>query len=234
MAADKIITISAVYRNRILQDKRLSAIIEQIHNKVMIIPNGVDPYWIKSKVLCRKSINDKDAVQLLYIGKFDKGKNVINLINAVKSLNQKNGNKVKLTLIGGKGNVEKKVLDSIKDDYSFNYVGRVDDLEKLQIYFQQSDIFTMPSRAETFGLVYMEALLQGLPILYTKNEGIDGFYDDSIGEKIENSSSEEIQSKIERLISNHDQYNFNIEEFSINHDWKRIAEVYRQLYTTIK
>ncbi len=42
----------------------------------------------------------------------------------------------------------------------------------------------MPSRAETFGLVYVEALLNGLPILYTKNEGIDEMYD-NVGEAVD-------------------------------------------------
>lgn len=232
--ADKIITISAVYKDRILKNNHLSSIIGEVQHKVMVVPNGVDPYWIESKVLCRKDFNSKNTIQLLYIGKFDKGKNVINLVNAVKKLNQKKANTVKLVLIGGKGNDEKRILDSIKDNHSFKYVGRVDNLKMLQTYFQKSDIFTMPSKAETFGLVYIEALLQGLPVLYTKNEGIDGFYDDSIGEKVENTSVEEIQNKIERLISNYDQYNFNTNDLSVNHDWKRIAEVYHKLYTPLK
>ena len=29
----------------------------------------------------------------------------------------------------------------------------------------------MPSKHETFGLVYAEAMTQGLPVIYTKNEG---------------------------------------------------------------
>ncbi|WP_370895435.1 glycosyltransferase family 4 protein [Chryseobacterium gossypii] len=229
--ASKIITISAVYKNRIFEDERLSSIIDKIKDKVEIIPNGVDPYWIQNKVSARKQITDKDIIQLLYIGKFDKGKNIVNLIKAVKNINQnKNSPKLRLTLIGAKGNDEKRTLDLIKNDVYFNYLGRIDDLRELKKHFQQSDIFTMPSKAETFGLVYVEALLQGLPVLYTKNEGIDGFYNDSIGEKVENTSVEEIQNKIEKLILNYYQYNFNIVELSQNHDWKKIAEIYRQLY----
>ncbi|UFH32252.1 glycosyltransferase family 4 protein [Chryseobacterium sp. C-71] len=230
LAADKIITISAVYKNRMSDDERLAPIILEIKNKITVIPNGLDPYWIDSKVSVRKQIENKDVIQLLYIGKFDKGKNVINLVNAVKNLNKNSTNNFALTLIGGKGNDEKRVLSAIKDQSCFNYVGRVDDLTQLKRYFQKSDIFTMPSKAETFGLVYMEALLQGLPILYTKNEGIDGLYEDLIGEKVENTSVREIENKIQLLLSNYNHYNFSIEKFSKNHDWKRIAEVYRQLY----
>ena len=34
----------------------------------------------------------------------------------------------------------------------------------------------MPSRYETFGLVYGEAMSQGLPIIYSKGQGVDGYF----------------------------------------------------------
>ncbi|MGB0084920.1 MAG: glycosyltransferase [Rhodomicrobiaceae bacterium] len=36
--------------------------------------------------------------------------------------------------------------------------------------------FVLPSRPETYGMVYVEALLAGLPILWSQNEGVDGFF----------------------------------------------------------
>ena len=36
----------------------------------------------------------------------------------------------------------------------------------------------LPARNETFGMVYVEALLSGVPILYTAGSGIDGYLDD--------------------------------------------------------
>lgn len=38
--------------------------------------------------------------------------------------------------------------------------------------------FVLPSHNETFGMSYVEALLAGVPILYSKGTGIDGFVDD--------------------------------------------------------
>lgn len=228
--ANKIITISAVYKKRMLEDPRLSHIMSDIQQKLMVIPNGVDPFWIESKVMNRKIVENEKNIQLLYIGKFNKGKNVFNLINAVKNHNHKIQNKIKLTLIGGGGNDEKRILDSIKNDHSFEFVGKVDSLPVLKSYYERCDFFTMPSKAETFGLVYIEALLQGLPVMYTQNEGIDGFYDDSIGEKVEDTSVSAIERGLERLIQKRDHYSFDMEQLLKNHDWKRIAEVYQQLY----
>ncbi|PWW19730.1 MULTISPECIES: glycosyltransferase [unclassified Chryseobacterium] len=232
--ANKIITISAVYKKRMLEDSRLSHILENVQQKLTVVPNGVDPYWIESKVMKRNVVKNEKSIQLLYIGKFNKGKNVFNLINAVKNYNHKVQNKIKLTLIGGGGNDEKRILDSIKNDPSFEFVGKVESLPVLKSYYERSDFFTMPSKAETFGLVYIEALLQGLPVMYTQNEGIDGFYDDSIGEKVEDISVSAIERALERLIQKQDHYSFDMEQLLENHDWKRIAEVYQQLYTEKK
>jgi len=39
--------------------------------------------------------------------------------------------------------------------------------------------FVLPSRPETYGMVYAEALLAGVPVLWSKNEGIDGLFNDA-------------------------------------------------------
>ena len=36
----------------------------------------------------------------------------------------------------------------------------------------------MPSKYETFGLVYPEAMSRGIPIVYTKNQGFDKYFED--------------------------------------------------------
>src|SRR5690606_8580920 len=83
---------------------------------------------------------------------------------------------------------------------------------------------------ETFGLVYVEAMLQGLPILYTANEGIDGFYEEKIGEKVTSSGVEEIKQKLLKLMRNYDSYNIPTEKLLLNHNWKNIVLIHQDLY----
>lgn len=222
--SNKVITISQVYKDRLLKQQSLS---DLIHGKVELIPNGVDPFWV-SNITPKK---DKIEPKLIYVGKFNKGKNVINLILAVLFLKDKYPD-IKLQLIGGGGSEQEKIKKLIKiHSDTLSYKDKISNKEVLCKYYQSNYIFAMPSKHETFGLVYIEALLQGLPVLYTQQEGIDGSYDNSIGEKIENFSKYEIADKIEKIIDNYDQYDFNQQYIANNHNWKNIAKQTELLYS---
>ena len=47
-------------------------------------------------------------------------------------------------------------------------------------FIGENDIFVMPSINETFGLVYAEAMSQGLPVIYTKGQGFDKQFNDGL------------------------------------------------------
>lgn len=63
--------------------------------------------------------------------------------------------------------------------------------------------FVMPSLAESYGLVYAEALLSGLPILYGKDRAIDGYFDaDKIGYACNPADVQDIACGIIHLLDN--------------------------------
>ncbi len=51
------------------------------------------------------------------------------------------------------------------------------DLLQVQETMNRYAAFVMPSRRETYGMVYVEALLAGVPILSSRDQGIDGLFD---------------------------------------------------------
>lgn len=228
--ASKVILISEAYKNRLLSNETIANFIK---DKCIVLPNGVDKFWLENSVEVR-SINKADFINILYVGNFNSGKNVENLIKAVLLLDSKYGN-VKLSLVGGSGSSHKRVIKLIDENpHILKYYGKVMDKDKLLSIYRNHQIFAMPSKGETFGLVYIEALLQGLPVLYTRGEGIDGLYGNEIGEAVDNSSVQEIEFKLTTLIENFDNCDFNIEEIKTNHNWKKIADKYINLYNTIK
>lgn len=225
--ASRVILISKTYQDRVLSDPKINPII---NSKFALIPNGIDDYWIRNSEERKREINE--IPQLLFIGKFSKGKNVMKLIQAVEILEQQ-GIVCKLNLVGGGGEMESKVLDYIKNIDSITYHGKIYDKERLKEFYCNSDIFTMPSKAETFGLVYIEALSQGIPTVFTKNEGIDGLYSNNIGEAVDCDSVQSIAQGIKKIVLNYIEYDFNPKEIIKNHDWKEIAIEYKEVYETM-
>ncbi len=72
--------------------------------------------------------------------------------------------------------------------------------------------FVLPSFPETFGLVFVEALSSGIPVIYSRNAGIDGYFDDyQVGLAVNHRSVEEIAAAIEDIIENNRRYTQNIE-----------------------
>lgn len=65
----------------------------------------------------------------------------------------------------------------------------------------------MPSIIETFGMVYLEALLSGTPILYSQNVGIDGYFKDlEIGVKVEPTNTESVKAGVRDMLINSGRY----------------------------
>lgn len=202
---------------------------EDVMAKLIVIPNGVDDFWIKnSKDFISKPI---DKFKILYVGTFIKRKKLLELQQVIIELSEDCGIDCVLSIVGEGGEQTEKILGNIeKYPELFNYYGKVNQKEKLEEIYNDCHIFAMPSKHETFGLVYVEAMLQGLPILYTAKEGIDGFYDEKIGEKVFTSEVTEIKQKLLKLINNYNSYIIPTEKLIENHNWENIALIYQKIY----
>ena len=98
----------------------------------------------------------------------------------------------------------------------------------------RSDIFVMPSIYETFGIVYIEAMSQGLPLIYTRGQGFDGqFKEGEVGYSVQSDSPSEISERVKAILKNYDYISekclSNVDKFS----WDRIAGDYKKLYEGI-
>lgn len=231
--AKSIILISASSKTKLLQLRSLKRSRDKLKNKLVTLPNGVDPYWIDNAVVAKGlKLKASSTVGLIYVGTFIKRKKLLEIQYAVIELNKKaRQNKVHLHIVGGGGASETEVAELINQyEEHFTYHGKIYDKTELANLYHTADIFVMPSLSETFGLVYVEAMLQGLPILYTANEGIDGFYPESIGEKVQTPTVQEIGEKLSVMIENLNGYSIPTEALKQNHDWAEIAKQYLSIY----
>jgi glycosyltransferase involved in cell wall biosynthesis len=69
----------------------------------------------------------------------------------------------------------KRLLDSVPSAANIHLTGNMENARFCEILPDYA-AFVRPSYPETFGMVYLEALLAGIPVLHTKNTGIDGYF----------------------------------------------------------
>lgn len=113
-----------------------------------------------------RDTNEKNEIKFLFSGQYIDRKNIINTINAFKSIENEN---IKLNLIGG-GELRKQVTDLIKEDSRIKDLGFIQPRDLPNIY-DKSDIFLMPSKHDGWALVINEAMAAGMPIISTNKVG---------------------------------------------------------------
>jgi len=195
-------------------------------SKSMIIPNGINQSYLSSDKPKKRDLHN--PMELLYVGSFLKRKNVPDLIRLVDNL------PARLTIVGAGGRAEKKVQKMAGNSDKVTFLGSIKDQARLKEIYTSSDIFIMTSGRETFGLVYIEAMSQGLPVIYSKNTGIDGLFEEgSVGYPVTPGSISEMQQGLEKISLNYQETSENciIEARRLN--WGNLAERYFDLYTQI-
>lgn len=140
-------------------------------DKITQIPYGVD--------LCefKKIKKEDDIFRIIFVGSMTLAKGVHYLIQAFSELNLRNA---ELLLIGPLDREMKPVF--MKYAGKFKWIGYVPQKE-LYKYYSQSSVFVLNSIDDGFGMVILQAMACGLPVICTTNtggpdvirEGKDGF-----------------------------------------------------------
>ena len=225
--ATKIIFISNAYKTKII--KYIPECYKQeIIDKSVVIPNGIDNYFLENIGQPKKL--KKQTLNLVYTGRIDKNKNLDTTIKCCNKM-LKNKYSVNFTIIGS---IAYKKYNKILKKYNFiNYMGQKNKEEIINIY-KDMDIFVMPSKHETFGLVYAEALTQGPPVIYTKNEGFDQLFEDGeVGYAIKYNDYLKMEQRINNIVENYEKISKNCIEKSLIFNWNDIADKYMNIYKEI-
>ena len=227
--AKYVIFISPVYKEHVLERMVPPKYRDIIEAKSIVIPNGINNFFLNSTPLtCQNKMQGK-RIRLVYVGEVNKNKNITTTLKACELLEEK-GYLPSLTIVG-------RISDT-----SFSNIG----CQKYVDYHQQcpkedvikflrgNDIFVMPSINETFGLSYVEALSQGLPIIYSKGQGIDGYFDEgSVGYHVDKKNAQDIAISVERILQDYPNMSSRCIEAAKPFSWSRIAGEYLQLYENV-
>lgn len=219
-------TIKLLYKNRTDIDWL---------DRCTIIPNGVNDFWLENRYKS-KLIAGKNQINILQVSRLNRRKNVDKSILAIKELLSREIN-VQL-FVAGEGRERDSLEALIRDnglEKSVKLIGFLSERSDMLKLYRESDIFLMPSEGETFGISYIEALTQGLPVIGLKKTGVSAYFKDKeVGEFLETASPSVIADAIERIMQNYEQISKNCIYETEQFDWKNITNLYIEMYDEVK
>lgn len=167
-----------------------------ISGKVKIIDNIVNPMDLNC---LEDNIEDIDCI---FVGRFEYQKNPSRFVEIIKHVKEYLPN-IKCTMIG-EGSLKSDVLKFINDLMLENNINVMDYQSNPYKFINKSKVLYMPSRYEGFGLVALESMLIGTPVVCHKVTGLDRIVKDDTGLITNNDS--QIISEIVRLIKDKNYY----------------------------
>lgn len=219
--AEKIIFLSPSYQQYLAKFRCDT-------KKYVIIPNAVNDYWFSN---ANKQKKRHDPLSLIYVGEISARKNVITTIYVLAELAQKQMQAV--FHIVGSGEEEescRRLAERIGVSDRVFFHGWQQEKEKIRELYNQADIFVMPSLRETFGTVYIEAISQGLPVIYTRGQGIDGYFErGTVGYSCDPHNIHEITSAITAISEQYESISAECVAASKRFQWKTVAKQYNEV-----
>jgi len=164
--ADKIISVSNYTKNMLIDKYGIKK------DKIEVVHNGVEETVREDLPLALKPLKDLGYKVVLYLGRITLQKGVDYLIYAAKKVLEKNP-KVIFVIVGS-GDMQEQMMSlaaslGILDKVIFTGFLRGEDRTRI---FQAADLCVMPSVSEPFGIVPLEAVAFGTPVLVSKQSGV--------------------------------------------------------------
>lgn len=212
---------------------------------VEVIPHGIELHkWIPlDQKDCREAIGESnDSFVIVFVGYVGPVKGVHLLVEAIKRL-YPDLNRLKAYIIGPTGpNAETESISSYVQTLMNNainlpveFLGFLDNTSKqFRQYLSAADVFVLPSLNEAQGLVVLEALAMGKPVIASDVGGLGEMIGKDIGYTVTPGDIDNLAATIRYLCNNPrevDRLKSNCRSFvEHNYTWSSIAKRYIDLF----
>ena len=197
---------------------------ERLRARSAVIPNGIAPAWLDGQPRERLG----DTVRVGFAGLMNRRKRPLDALAAVHAADAR-GARSYVLRAAGEGPLEAKVKAALAPGDRF--LGRLHGMDEMKRFYAGCDALLVPSSAETFGMVYLEAMSQGVPVIYTRGQGFDGqFPEGTVGYS---AACGDVREQADRLIQIADGYaerSLRCVEGAAEYAWPVVAKKWAALY----
>ncbi len=221
------------------EKEHLISYYDAVPEAISVIPCGVNLniFKIIEKRIARSRLGFKEEGIILFVGRVVPIKGIDKLLMALNHLEYTE--QLKLLVIGGDKNCQneinriKDLSKNLKTDRTVTFLGLVDQ-ETLPYFYSAADVCVLPSHYESFGLVALESLACGTPVIATDVGGVRSYVrDGETGYIVLDNTPQLLAEKIalalnrptENICSNH-----AIRESVLKFSWSNIAEATLRVY----
>lgn len=216
--------------------------------KISVIPCGVDPdlFTPRDSLQSKAHLDLSPRRFILFVGRIDPVKGIDTLLKAMALVKNKltNGKGVTLLIIGG--NIDnsdyskdnemqrlKQLTDRLDLKNSITFLG-AQRHDQLPYFYSASELCVLPSRYESFGMVALEAMACGTPVIASKVGGLTSFIQDEItGFLVPEEDENSLAEKIFTLLNDQSLKNrlgINARSRARSFSWQSIAPQMTSLY----
>ncbi len=203
---DKIICVSEFTRQK----------MEDLFNlpveNLVVLNNCIDPYLLPGqnenkdeKLLSKLGFTKNDLVlmTLTRLSSKELYKGYDHVLESIYELKKKYPS-IKYLIVGKYDDREKQRIDAIVERLSLQqqvvFTGFISD-EELSRHYHAADLYVMPSKKEGFGIVFIEAMLYGLPVIAGNKDGsTDALLQGRLGLLVDPDDKAAITASIEKVM----------------------------------
>jgi glycosyltransferase involved in cell wall biosynthesis len=183
--------------------KGIEALVPSSGKRIMVIPNMIREDMFLPPAKPKK----RDPFIFIWAGRLEHVKGIDLLLEAAKLLSERSDRPFFIRLAGKgslRGELEQQAIQmDISDRVVF--LGRLS-REDMQKEMQGADCFVLPSRYEAFGVVLIEAMATGLPVIATRSGGPDSLVTQENGLLVPGEDMEELARAMEEVMAHRENY----------------------------
>lgn len=216
--------------------------------KISVVPAGVDTdmFYPRDRASVRRLLDlpDLDIPILLFVGRIERLKGIDTLLESAAVVSRYcSGRGLKVLIVGGGGQTEaenaelKRVVELYHDlnlEEQVEFVGSKPQ-EMLPFYYSGADITIMPSHYESFGLVAVESMASGTPVIASNVGGLSyTVVDGETGYLVEQENHFQLAERVHTLLKNpelREQMGVQAALHAQQYSWENIASLITVVYS---